>query len=122
MLYQPNFYGVEKDTGIIDYNKLEDKALAIKPKMIICGASAYSRDWDYKALRQIADKIGALLLGDISHPSGLIATGHLNDPVPYCHIITSTTHKTLRGPRGGVIIVGKNFEKTPKRKKRKVIL
>ncbi len=111
-LYQPNFYGVEKDTGIIDYNKLEDKALAIKPKMIICGASAYSRDWDYKALRQIADKIGALLLGDISHPSGLIATGHLNDPVPFCHIITSTTHKTLRGPRGGVIIVGKNFENT----------
>ncbi|MEC8603609.1 MAG: serine hydroxymethyltransferase [Bacteroidota bacterium] len=111
-LYQPNFYGVEKDTGIIDYNKLEDKALAIKPKMIICGASAYSRDWDYKALRQIADKIGALLLGDISHPSGLIATGYLNDPVPYCHIITSTTHKTLRGPRGGVIIVGKNFENT----------
>ena len=111
-LYQPNFYGVEKDTGIIDYNKLEDKALAIKPKMIICGASAYSRDWDYKALRQIADKIDALLLGDISHPSGLIATGHLNDPVPYCHIITSTTHKTLRGPRGGVIIVGKNFENT----------
>ena len=111
-LYQPNFYGVEKNTGIIDYNKLEDKALAIKPKMIICGASAYSRDWDYKALRQIADKIGALLLGDISHPSGLIATGHLNDPVPYCHIITSTTHKTLRGPRGGVIIVGKNFENT----------
>ena len=111
-LYQPNFYGVEKDTGIIDYNKLEDKALAIKPKMIICGASAYSRDWDYRALRQIADKIGALLLGDISHPSGLIATGYLNDPVPYCHIITSTTHKTLRGPRGGVIIVGKNFENT----------
>ena len=111
-LYQPNFYGVEKETGVIDYNKLEDKALAIKPKMIICGASAYSRDWDYKALRQIADKIGALLLGDISHPSGLIATGHLNDPVPYCHIITSTTHKTLRGPRGGVIIVGKNFENT----------
>ena len=111
-LYQPNFYGVEKETGVIDYNKLKDKALAIKPKMIICGASAYSRDWDYKALRQIADKIGALLLGDISHPSGLIATGHLNDPVPYCHIITSTTHKTLRGPRGGVIIVGKNFENT----------
>lgn len=111
-LYQPNFYGVERETGVIDYNKLEDKALAIKPKMIICGASAYSRDWDYKALRQIADKIGALLLGDISHPSGLIATGYLNDPVPYCHIITSTTHKTLRGPRGGVIIVGKNFENT----------
>ena len=111
-LYKPHFYGVEKETGVIDYNKLEDKALAIKPKMIICGASAYSRDWDYKALRQIADKIGALLLGDISHPSGLIATGHLNDPVPYCHIITSTTHKTLRGPRGGVIIVGKNFENT----------
>ena len=109
-LYQPNFYGVEEKTGIIDYNKLEDNALKVKPKMIICGASAYSRDWDYKALRQIADKVGALLLGDISHPSGLIASGHLNNPINYCHIITSTTHKTLRGPRGGVIMVGKNFE------------
>jgi len=111
-LYQPNFYGVEKETGVIDYNKLEDKANSIKPKMIICGASAYSRDWDYKSLRLIADKVGALLLGDISHPSGLIATGYLNNPIPYCHIITSTTHKTLRGPRGGVILVGKNFENT----------
>ena len=111
-LYQPNFYGVEKETGLIDYNKLEDKANSIKPKMIICGASAYSRDWDYKSLRLIADKVGALLLGDISHPSGLIATGYLNNPIPYCHIITSTTHKTLRGPRGGVILVGKNFENT----------
>lgn len=109
-LYQPNFYGVEEKSGIIDYNKLEDNALKVKPKMIICGASAYSRDWDYKALRQIADKVGALLLGDISHPSGLIASGHLNNPIDYCHIITSTTHKTLRGPRGGVIMVGKNFE------------
>ena len=109
-LYQPNFYGVEEKTGIIDYNKLEDNALKVKPKMIICGASAYSRDWDYKALRQIADKVGALLLGDISHPSGLIAAGHLNNPINYCHIITSTTHKTLRGPRGGVIMVGENFE------------
>jgi glycine hydroxymethyltransferase len=109
-LYQPNFYGVEKETGIIDYNKLEDQAIKVKPKMIICGASAYSRDWDYKTLRLISDKVGALLLGDISHPSGLIATGHLNDPLPYCHIITTTTHKTLRGPRGGVIMVGKNFD------------
>jgi glycine hydroxymethyltransferase len=109
-LYQPNFYGVEEKSGIIDYNKLEHNALKVKPKMIICGASAYSRDWDYKALRQIADKVGALLLGDISHPSGLIAAGYLNNPITYCHIITSTTHKTLRGPRGGVIMVGENFE------------
>ena len=109
-LYQPNFYGVEEKSGIIDYNKLEDKALKVKPKMIICGASAYSRDWDYKTLRLIADQVGALLLGDISHPSGLIAAGYLNNPIDHCHIITSTTHKTLRGPRGGVIMVGKNFE------------
>ena len=109
-LYQPNFYGVEKQTGLIDYNKLEDQAINVKPKMIICGASAYSRDWDYKALRLIADKVGAILLGDISHPSGLIAAGLLNDPLPYCHIVTTTTHKTLRGPRGGVIMVGENFD------------
>ncbi len=109
-LYQPNFYGVEKQTGLINYNKLEDQAINVKPKMIICGASAYSRDWDYKALRLIADKVGAILLGDISHPSGLIAAGLLNDPLPYCHIVTTTTHKTLRGPRGGVIMVGENFD------------
>ena len=109
-LYQPNFYGVEKQTGLINYNKLEDQAINVKPKMIICGASAYSRDWDYKVLRLIADKVGAILLGDISHPSGLIAAGLLNDPLPYCHIVTTTTHKTLRGPRGGVIMVGENFD------------
>ena len=109
-LYQPNFYGVEEDSGIIDYNKLEEKALSTNPKMIICGASAYSRDWDYKAMRLIADKVGAILLGDISHPAGLIATGFLNNPFPHCHIVTSTTHKTLRGPRGGVILIDENFE------------
>ena len=109
-LYQPNFYGVEKQTGLIDYNKLEEQAVKVKPKMIICGASAYSRDWDYKAFRAIADKVGAILLGDISHPSGLIAANLLNDPLPYCHIVTTTTHKTLRGPRGGVIMVGENFD------------
>jgi len=109
-LYEPSFYGVEKDSGRIDYNKLEQQALSEKPKLLICGASAYSRDWDYERLRSIADQIGALLLADISHPSGLIATGLLNDPLPYCHIVTSTTHKTLRGPRGGIIMMGKDFE------------
>jgi len=109
-LYNPHFYGVEKQTGIIDYNKVESKAIDVKPKLIICGASAYSRDWDYKVLRQIADKVGALLLADISHPAGLIASKLLNDPIEHCHIITSTTHKTLRGPRGGVILVGNNFD------------
>ncbi|HCI57717.1 MAG: serine hydroxymethyltransferase [Bacteroidetes bacterium] len=118
-LYRPTFYGVEENTGTIDYNKVEETALREKPKLIICGASAYSRDWDYVALRSIADKINALLLADISHPSGLIARGLLNDPLPHCHFITTTTHKTLRGPRGGLIMMGKDFEnpwglKTPK--------
>lgn len=109
-LYQASFYGVEKETGVIDYNKVAETAAKEKPKLLICGASAYSRDWDYAALRQIADKVGALLLADISHPSGLIARGLLNDPIKHCHIITTTTHKTLRGPRGGMIMVGEDFE------------
>ncbi|MSQ78174.1 MAG: serine hydroxymethyltransferase [Flavobacteriaceae bacterium] len=118
-LYNPHFYGVEKETGTIDFNKIEHIAKREKPKLIICGASSYSRDWDYKKLREVADHVGALLLADISHPAGLIATGLLNNPLPYCHIITTTTHKTLRGPRGGVIMLGKDFEnpwglKTPK--------
>ncbi|HAD98410.1 MAG TPA: serine hydroxymethyltransferase [Cryomorphaceae bacterium] len=118
-LYETSFYGVEKDTGRIDYDKLEERALAEKPNLIICGASAYSRDIDYERFRAVADKVGALLMADISHPSGLIAKGLLNDPVPHCHIVTTTTHKTLRGPRGGIIMIGKDFEnpwgaKTPK--------
>jgi glycine hydroxymethyltransferase len=118
-LYQAHFYGVEKETGKIDFNKVIDKAKEVKPKLIICGASAYSRDWDYEALRHAADAVGALLLADISHPAGLIARGLLNNPMKHCHIITTTTHKTLRGPRGGVIMMGQDFEnpfgiKTPK--------
>jgi glycine hydroxymethyltransferase len=118
-IYQPSFYGVEEATGLIDYKKLEEVALKEKPKLIICGASAYSRDWDYEFIRSVADKIGALVLADISHPSGLIARGLLKDPLPHCHIVTTTTHKTLRGPRGGLILMGKDFEnpfgiKTPK--------
>lgn len=118
-LYKPSFYGVEKETGLINYDKFEKTAIKEKPKLIICGASAYSRDWDYKRMRKVADKVGALLLADISHPSGLIARGLLNDPLPHCHIVTTTTHKTLRGPRGGLIMMGKDFEnpwglKTPK--------
>ncbi|MGJ1431760.1 serine hydroxymethyltransferase [Sphingobacterium spiritivorum] len=118
-LYEPVFYGVEKETGLIDYKQLEETALREKPKVIICGASAYSRDWDYARIRSVADEIGALVVADISHPSGLIARGLLNDPLPHCHIVTTTTHKTLRGPRGGMIMVGKDFEnpwgiKTPK--------
>ena len=109
-LYDANFYGVEEETGTIDYNKVRDQALEVNPKMIICGASAYSRDWDYKTLRSIADEIDALLLADVSHPSGLIAGGILNNPLPHCHIVTSTTHKTLRGPRGGVIMIGTDIE------------
>ncbi len=109
-LYQPSFYGVEQETGLIDWDKVETKAIAEKPKLLICGASAYSRDWDYARLRHIADKVGALLLADISHPSGLIATGLLNDPLAHCHIITTTTHKTLRGPRGGMIMLRNDIE------------
>ena len=109
-LYDAHFYGVEEATGTIDYNKVKDQAHKVNPKMIICGASAYSRDWDYKALRSIADEIGALLLADVSHPSGLIAGKILNDPIPHCHVVTSTTHKTLRGPRGGVIMIGEDIE------------
>ncbi len=124
-LYSPVFYGVEKETGKIDYDKVEEKAIAEQPKMIICGASAYSRDWDYKRLREIADKVGAILFADISHPAGLIAAGLLNNPLPYCHVVTTTTHKTLRGPRGGVIMIGKDMEnpwgiKTPKGTVRKL--
>ncbi len=109
-LYEPKFYGVEKETGLINYDKLEATAKKENPKMIICGASAYSRDWDYLRLRKIANAVGAILLADISHPSGLIAKGILNDPLPHCHIVTTTTHKTLRGPRGGMIMLGKDFE------------
>lgn len=109
-LYEPVFYGVKKDTGLIDYEQLEEVALREKPKVIICGASAYSRDWDYARIRRVADEVGALVLADISHPAGLIARGLLNDPMQHCHIVTTTTHKTLRGPRGGMIMVGKDFE------------
>jgi glycine hydroxymethyltransferase len=108
--FDPHFYGVEEDSGLIDMDKVEAKAKSIKPKMIICGASAYSRDWDYARFRAIADSVGAILLADIAHPAGLIASGHLNSPMQHCHIVTSTTHKTLRGPRGGIIMMGKNFE------------
>lgn len=109
-VYAPHFYGVEQATGIIDMDKVEAKALEVKPKMIICGASAYSRDWDYARFRSIADKVGAILLADISHPAGLIAAKLLNNPIPHCHIVTTTTHKTLRGPRGGLIVMGQDFE------------
>ncbi len=109
-LYKPFFYGVSKETGLVDYDILEEVALKERPKMIICGASAYSRDWDYARIRKVADKIGALLLADISHPAGLIAAGILNDPLEHCHIVTSTTHKTLRGPRGGIIMMRNNFD------------
>ncbi|MFY7988267.1 MAG: serine hydroxymethyltransferase [Flavobacterium sp.] len=109
-LYNPVFYGVEEDTGVLNYDKIQEIATANKPKMIIAGASAYSRDMDFKRFREIADSVGALLLADISHPAGLIAKGLLNDPIPHCHIVTTTTHKTLRGPRGGMIMMGKDFE------------
>ena len=108
-LYRPTFYGVEKETGTIDMDKVAETARTEKPQMIICGASAYAREWDYARFRQIADEVGAILLADISHPSGLIAAGLLDNPLPHCHVVTSTTHKTLRGPRGGVIMVGQDF-------------
>jgi glycine hydroxymethyltransferase len=124
-LYNPVFYGVEKETGLIDFNKVIEIAEREKPKMIICGASAYSRDWDYIKLREAADRAGAILMADISHPAGLIARGLLNDPMDHCHVVTTTTHKTLRGPRGGLIMVGKNIDnpwglKTPKGELRKL--
>ena len=109
-LYKPSFYNVDKETGLIDYKMLEEMAHLEKPKMIICGGSAYSRDWDYKKFRDVADSVGAILLADIAHPAGLIAAKLLNDPAKYCHILTTTTHKTLRGPRGGMIMMGKDFE------------
>jgi glycine hydroxymethyltransferase len=124
-LYNPVFYGVEESTGTIDFDKLIETAEREKPRMIICGASAYSRDWDYKKLRQAADNVGAVLMADIAHPAGLIARGLLNDPMEYCHVVTTTTHKTLRGPRGGMVMVGKNVDnplgiKTPKGEIRKL--
>lgn len=119
ILYNAISYEVTEETGEVDYDMMEAKALEMKPKLIIAGASAYSRDWDYERMREIADKIDAILFADISHPSGLIAKGILNDPIPHCHIVTTTTHKTLRGPRGGLILMGEDFEnpwgkKTPK--------
>ncbi|SHH45038.1 serine hydroxymethyltransferase [Winogradskyella jejuensis] len=109
-LYNPTFYGVKKDTGLIDYDMLSDMAEKEQPKLIIAGASAYSRDIDFAKFREVADNVGAILLADISHPSGLIAKGILNDPMPHCHVVTTTTHKTLRGPRGGLIMMGENFD------------
>lgn len=109
-LYTASFYGVEKETGMLNYDIIQEIATKEQPKMIIAGASAYSRDMDFKRFREIADSVGALLLADISHPSGLIAKGLLNDPIPHCHIVTTTTHKTLRGPRGGLIMMGKDFQ------------
>ena len=124
-IYRPYFYGVKKDDGFIDYEAFERTALKEKPKLIICGASSYSRDWDYKLIREVADRVGALVLADIAHPSGLISRGLLNDPLDHCHIVTSTTHKTLRGPRGGIIMIRDDFEnpfgiKTPKGTLRKI--
>jgi len=110
ILYQPIAYKVKEDTGLVDYDQMEALAIEHKPKLIIGGASAYSRDWDYKRMREIADKVGALLMIDMAHPAGLIAAGLLENPVPYAHVVTSTTHKTLRGPRGGIILIGKDFE------------
>ncbi|HZH64307.1 MAG TPA: serine hydroxymethyltransferase [Flavisolibacter sp.] len=111
-IYEAHFYTVDKETGLVNYEELEQKARAEKPKMIICGASAYSRDWDYARIRKVADEVGAFFMADIAHPAGLIAKGLLADPFKHCHFVTSTTHKTLRGPRGGVIMMGKDFENT----------
>ncbi|MEC5148353.1 serine hydroxymethyltransferase [Chitinophaga sp. 212800010-3] len=118
-LYEPHFYGVNKETGLVEYDKMSEIAQREKPKLIVCGASAYSRDWDYKRIREIADSVGAFVLADIAHPAGLIAKGLLNSPFAHCHFVTTTTHKTLRGPRGGMIMMGADFEnpfglKTPK--------
>ncbi|MFM9026623.1 MAG: serine hydroxymethyltransferase, partial [Bacteroidota bacterium] len=118
-IYRPFFYGVREETGRIDYDAMEKTARKERPKLIIAGASSYSRDWDYARMRKIADEVGALLMADISHPAGLIARGLLNDPLPYCDVVTTTTHKTLRGPRGGLILIGQDKEnpmghKTPK--------
>ncbi len=109
-LYKTAFYGVEKETGVLNYDKIQETATKVKPQLIIAGASAYSRDLDFERFRKIADSVGAILMADISHPSGMIAKGILNDPMPHCHIVTTTTHKTLRGPRGGIIMLGKDFE------------
>ncbi|RMG82900.1 MAG: serine hydroxymethyltransferase, partial [Bacteroidetes bacterium] len=122
-LYRPVFYNVDKETGRVDYDAMEETARKEKPKLIIAGASAYSRDWDYERMRKLADEIGAILMADISHPAGLIAKKLLNNPLKHCHIVTTTTHKTLRGPRGGLIMMGEDFEnpwgiKTPKGKTR----
>lgn len=124
-LYKAEFYGVEKESGRVDMDKVAEKARAVKPKLIICGASAYSRDWDYARFRSIADEVGAVLLADVSHPAGLIAAKLLRDPLPHCHVVTTTTHKTLRGPRGGLLLMGQDFEnpwglKTPKGALRKM--
>ena len=109
-LYNPTFYGVDEETGVLNYDKIQETATKEQPKLIIAGASAYSRDIDFERFRKIADSVGAILLADISHPAGLIAKGILNDPLPHCHIVTSTTHKTLRGPRGGIIMMGQDFD------------
>lgn len=109
-LYEPHFYGVKREDGLVDYEMLEEKARTVRPKLIICGASAYSRDWDYARIRKVADEVGAFVLADIAHPAGLIAKGLLADPFDHCHFVTSTTHKTLRGPRGGVIMMRKDTE------------
>src|ERR1700741_5084765 len=108
-LYRPTFYGVKEATGLVDYDMMEETARKEKPKLLIAGASSYSRDWDFVRMRKIADSVGALLMADIAHPAGLIAKGLLNDPLPHCHVVTTTTHKTLRGPRGGMIMMGKDF-------------
>jgi glycine hydroxymethyltransferase len=109
-LYNPVFYGVDRETGLIDYDEMQSIAIKEQPKLIIAGASAYSRDMDFKRFREIADGVGAILMADIAHPAGLIAKGILNDPLPHCHVVTTTTHKTLRGPRGGMIMIGQDFE------------